>query len=305
MKKKGCLGIFLVIALIVIGVLIFGYLNRHKIFACASEKLGLEAVTILENRGTKVQSGLPPGFLNKAYRIDLPEGKGTFKIASVSISREEAYSKLVEYYESEGWKLKSEADIMEESLEESLEEITPVAALTKELEVAELEKGGKKMRIAVSRYGNETLGIVWKPAFEGTANSETSELPATKRPTSQGKTTEPETVAKMEKLESVDGADPEGIPLYKGSVRTDYMRVVENGKIIEWVVYSVAGKKDAIKSFFSKELEEKDWEIERQATMNGESYLQASQSGRKTHITIKDRSDGYTGIEVVVESEQE
>ncbi|MFP4193951.1 MAG: hypothetical protein ACLFRO_03325 [Desulfobacterales bacterium] len=161
-KKKGCLfgclTVTVIILVLVIGLAVFGYLNRDKLLPFIAEKAGAEVSTVIKYAGEKAETGMPSEFMDRAYRIDIPGEDKTVKITTSEEPAEQTYDKFIQYYQDSGWKVNKEA----EALQTAPEQMEQAAEYMQEnTRIAELEKDGQKMTLAVGRFDEETVAAVW------------------------------------------------------------------------------------------------------------------------------------------------
>ncbi|MFP4040455.1 MAG: hypothetical protein ACLFS7_07925 [Desulfosudaceae bacterium] len=162
-KKMGCLagcliGIIIMI-LLVTALVVFGYLNRDKLLPFIAEKAGAEVSTVIKYAGEKAETGMPSEFMDRAYKIDIPGEDKTVKVTTSDEPAEQTYDKFMQYYQDRGWKVAKEA----EALQTAPEQMESVAEYMQEnIRIAELEKDGQKMSLAVGRFDEETVAAVWQ-----------------------------------------------------------------------------------------------------------------------------------------------
>ncbi|MFO7931293.1 MAG: hypothetical protein R6U97_07790 [Desulfosalsimonas sp.] len=161
-KKKGCFtGCLLVLVIIIVlaAVLaVFGYINRHSILPFVTDKLGLEVSSVIHHVGSKAEKGMPTGFQDNAYNIDLQQGDKTVRVTTSDEPAEQTYDKFIQHFTDEGWEVEKEVEALEVAPEQ-LESVSRY--MEEELRAAELTKDGRKMGLAVTIYNDETVAAVW------------------------------------------------------------------------------------------------------------------------------------------------
>jgi hypothetical protein len=146
-KKKGCLfgclGAVLVFIVIVVGLGIWGFNNRHKAIPFMASKLG-----------TKIEKGLPSGYGQDAYEIALPEAKGNLKVSITKAPASQANQDFLDHYKSEGWTVSREMSEMPSELE------TMAAFGEVKGSITMLEKDGRGLVITAMGYNGESTVLV-------------------------------------------------------------------------------------------------------------------------------------------------
>ncbi|MFP3980414.1 MAG: hypothetical protein ACLFUY_03390 [Desulfobacterales bacterium] len=293
-KKKGCLPgcllVFIIIIVLLAVLAVVGYLNRHAILPFVTDKLGMEVSSVIHHVGTKAKTGMPPEFLDNAYKIDMPQGNKTVKVTTSDTSPDQTYDEFIQYFKQEGWKVKKEMEALEMApgqtgaISEYMEE---------DIKAAELSRNGRKMSFAVTRYNEETVAAVWH-----TPGSDSAEA------SSERAGSEPEKSDEAKKQpEEVSGSDPEDIPLYPESVRTAYQKAEKDGSVFHAATYAAKADKEKVLTFYETEMEEKHWEIVKKAESGEEKYLEAKKAKDKVRIIIRPSDDytGYTDVEMEAE----
>lgn len=290
-EKKGCLPgcllVFIIIIVLLAVLAVVGYLNRHAILPFVTDKLGVEVSSVIHHVGTKAETGMPPGFLDNAYKIDMPQGDKTVKVTTSDTPADQAYDEFLQYFKQEGWEVKTEMA----ALEMAPEKIESVSGyMDEEIRVAELARNGRKMGLAVTRYNKETVAAVWhKP---GSDSVKAGAEPAR---------SEPEKSEEVKKQpEEVSGSDPEDVPVYPGSVRTAYQMMEKNGSVSHAASYAAKADNEKVLAFYETEMEENDWEIVKKAETGEEKYFEATKAKSNVRIIIRpsDEYAGYTEVEM-------
>lgn len=161
-EKKGCLpgclfGSILIIVLVAV-LAVFGYLNRYTILPFVSDKMGLEVSSVIPHAGSKATTGMPSEFLDKAYKIDLPQGNKTVRITTSDVPADQTYDRFLQYFQEGGWEVKKEM----EALGAAPKQVENVSQyFEEEIRAAELVRDGQQLDLAVTRYNDETVGAVW------------------------------------------------------------------------------------------------------------------------------------------------
>ncbi|MFP4531944.1 MAG: hypothetical protein ACLFNS_04600 [Desulfobacterales bacterium] len=292
LKKKGCLPgcltVFVIIILLVAALAVIGYLNRHTIVPFVTDKLGMKVSSIIQFAGgTKAETGMPPQFLDKAYKIDLPQGDKTVRITTSDESADHIYDRFIQYYKEDGWEVKKEM----EAMEMAPDQFASVSQYLKgKLKGAELAKNGRRMGLGVTRYNEETVAAVWRTPDADTDAADSKPVSPEPAKTEDGK----------KRPEEVSGSDPEGIPVYPGSVRTSYQKMEKEGRISHVVSYAAEAAADEVMTFYETEMEKKDWEIAKTAETQNKKYIEATKAEDRVRIIMRPSDDyeGYTAVEV-------
>lgn len=157
-RLPGCLLALVIIIVLVVVLVVFGYLNRHKILPFVTDKLGVEVSSVLTHVGTQAEKGMPSGFLDNAYKIDSPQGDKTIRVTTTDLSANRTYARFMEHFRDKGWEVKKELQALE-AAPKQLEAVS--GYMEEDLSFAELSREGRKMGLAVTRYNDETVGVVW------------------------------------------------------------------------------------------------------------------------------------------------
>lgn len=288
-KKKGCLGgcltVIVIVIVLVAGLAVFGYLNRHKIMPFITEKTGIEVSTAIKYLGTKAETGMPSEFMDNAYEIEIPGRDKTVTVATSDAPVDRTYDRFIQHYRERGWEVSKEA----EALETAPEQMEPVAGYIREnTKIAELEKDGRKMGLAVGGFNEETIAAVWHLQDAGTAEAGTA----------SSETLETKDAAPEPK--EVSGSDPQDVPLYPGSVRTSYKKAEREGTGAYQASYAVEADEAEVQDFYEKQIEEEGWNIVSKTETDKQRYLEADRGGDKLGIIIKPSNDypDYTATEI-------
>ncbi|MCF8026432.1 MAG: hypothetical protein K9K82_13220 [Desulfobacteraceae bacterium] len=290
-KKKGCLPgcllVFIIIIVFLAVLAVVGYLNRHAILPFITDKLGVEVSSVIHHVGTKAETGMPPEFLENAYKIDMPQGDKTVKVTTSDTPADQTYDAFIQYFKQEGWEVEEEMA----ALEMAPEQIESISGyMEEEIRVAELARNSRQMGLAVTRYNEETVAAVWHTP--GAAAAEAGSEPAR---------SEPEKTDEVKKQpEEVSGSDPEDVPVYPGAVRTAYQKVEKNGSVSHAASYAAKADKEKVLTFYETQMEENDWEIVKKAETSEEKYLEATKTENQVRIIIRPSNDyaGYTEVEM-------
>ena len=267
---------------------VIGYLNRHTLLPFITDKLGMEVSSIIQYAGgTKAKTGMPPQFLNKAYKIDLPQGDKTVRITTSDTPVDETYDRFIQYFKQDGWQVKKEMA----SMEMAPEQFSTVSKYMKDkLKGAELARDSLRMGLGVTRYNEETVAAVWQTPGADANKAD----PKTPSP-------EPEKTGKEKALpEEVSGSDPKDVPIYPGSVRTSYQRMEQEGRISHAVSYAAEASTDEVLTFYETKIKNNEWEIVKKAETPDEKYVEATKAEDKVRILIKPSEDykGHTKVEI-------
>ena len=155
----GCLAIIVIAVVVVAGVLAFGYFNRNKILPAALDKLNLEVTAVMKHMGEKVESGLPPEFMDHAYQIKSADG--TIKVTKSDASVDETYNTFTEYFKAEGWTVDEDLESLPQATSKQVKAV--VDAMNKDRKMAVLEKGNDRMFLILTGDEEETLAAVIAP----------------------------------------------------------------------------------------------------------------------------------------------
>ncbi|MGM0569034.1 MAG: hypothetical protein ACQESB_07465, partial [Elusimicrobiota bacterium] len=147
-KKKrgclfGCLGVVLILMVVVVGLGIWGFNNRHKAIPFVASRLG-----------TKIEKGLPSGYGKEAYDLDLPEDQGNLKVSITKTTASQANQDFLDYYKSEGWTVTREMSEIPADLE------TMAAFGELKGNITMLEKDGRGLVITAMGYNGESTVLV-------------------------------------------------------------------------------------------------------------------------------------------------
>ncbi len=303
-KKKGCLSgclaAFVIIIVLVAALAVIGYLNRHTLLPFITDKLGMEVSSIVQYAGgTKAETGMPPKFLDNAYKLDLPQGDKTVRITTSDAPVDETYDRFVQYFKEDGWEVKKEM----ESMEVAPEQFASVSKYMKDkLKGAELASDGRRMGMGVTRYNEKTVAAVWQ------TQGANEQAPDSKSADSEPASPEADKTDNGKDLpEEVSGSDPEDIPVYPGSVRTSYQRMEKGGRILHTVSYAAEAATDEVLAFYETEMENNDWEIVQTAEKQDEKYMEAAKAEDEARLVIRPSKDyeGYTAVEVAAKYRRE
>lgn len=293
-KKKGCLPgcllVFIIIIVLLAVLAVIGYLNRHAILPFVTDKLGVEVSSVIHHVGTKAKTGVPPEFLDNAYKIDMPEGDKTVKVTTSDTPPDQTYDEFIQYFRQEGWEVKNEMEALEMESEHTG---TISDYMEEEVRAAELSRNGREMNLAVTRYNQETVAAVWHTP--GEAAAKTGSEPAR---------SEPEKSDEVKKQpEEVSGSDPEDVPVYPESVRTAYQKAEKGSSVLHAATYAAKADKEKVLAFYETEMGEKDWEIVKKAETGKEKYLEAKKAKDRVRIIIRPSDDyaGYTEVKMAAE----
>ena len=293
-KKKGCLPgcllVFIIIIVLLAVLAVVGYLNRHAILPFVTDKLGVEVSSVIHHVGTKAETGMPPEFLDNAYKIDMPQGGKTVKITTSNTPPDQTYDAFIQYFRQKGWDVRNEM----EALEMAPEQAPAISGyIEEEIRAAELSRNGRQMGLAVTRYNEETVAAVWHTS--GAAAAEAGSEPAR---------AEPEKTDEAKKRpEAVSGSDTEDVPVYPGAVRTAYQMMEKNGSVSHAASYAAKAEQEKVLAFYETEMEKNDWEMVKKAETGEETYLEAQKAEGKVRIIIRPSDDyaGYTEVEMAAE----
>ncbi|MCF8111414.1 MAG: hypothetical protein K9J85_07980 [Desulfobacteraceae bacterium] len=288
-KKKGCLGgcltVIVIVIVIVAGLAVFGYLNRHRIMPFITEKTGIEVSTAIKYIGTKAETGIPSEFMDRAYKIEIPGEDKTVKVTTSDAPVDRTYDIFIQHYRKRGWEVSKEV----EALQTAPEQMEPVAGYIRDnTKIAELEKDGRKMGLAVGGFNEETVAAVWDLQDAGTAESGSASSENVK---TEDAAPEPK---------EVPGSDPQDVPLYPGSVRTSYKKATRKGTVFYQASYAVKADEAEVQDFYEKQIEEEGWNIVSKTETDKERYLEADRGDDKLGIVIKPSNDypDYTATEI-------
>ncbi|MGM0452425.1 MAG: hypothetical protein ACQERN_04580 [Thermodesulfobacteriota bacterium] len=304
-KKKGCLSgcltAFVIIIILIAALAVIGYFNRHTILPFITDKLGMEVSSIVQYAGgTKTETGMPPQFLNNAYKIDLPQGDKTIRITTSDVPVDETYDRFIQYFKEDGWEVKKEM----EAMEVAPEQFASVSKyLEDELKGAELTRNGRRMGMGVTRYNEKTVAAVWQA--QGTdAQAADSKSADSKPARSKPERSEPKKADNDKELpEEVSGSDPEDIPVYPDSVRTSHQKMEKGGRILHAVSYAAEAAPDEVLAFYETEIKNSDWQIVQTAEKQDKKYMEATKAEDTVRIIIgpSENYEGYTKMEVAAE----
>ncbi|MFO7760249.1 MAG: hypothetical protein R6V20_01370 [Desulfobia sp.] len=290
-EKKGCLSgcllVFVIIIVLLAVLVVVGYLNRHTVVPFVTDKLGVEVSSVIHHVSTEAKTGMPPEFLDDAYKIDMPQGDKTVKVTTSDTPADQTYDEFIQYFKQEGWEVEKEM----EALEMAPEQVASASGyMEEEIRAAELARNGRQMGLAVTRYNDETVAAVWHTP--GSAATESDSEPARSEPEKSDEA--------KDQPEEVSGSDPEDVPVYPGSVRTAYQKVEKGGSVSHAVSYAADADKDKVLAFYETAMENKNWEIVKRAETGEETYLEATKAEGKVRIIIRPSDDyaGYTEMEM-------
>ncbi|GEM_PF-3519865 len=279
-KKKGCFSgcliIFAVFSVILLGVFVYGYFNRYKILPRAMNIAGVEIDTIASFMGEEIDSGLPAEFTDRAYRIEIPEAQGRLKISSSDTPVDEKYNKFVDYFSEEGWVFLEEF----ESVSDAPGQLGHFSKYLQDMKAARMQRGDERISVFVSRYNDETIGAVWRESL--------SQVDAEKQ---QEVKREPE---------EVEGEDPDNFPLFPEGVRISFMSGSDGDEFFYDVAYAVKAARDEVVEYYENEMEKGNWSISQKARVEDREFIEAHADRAQAHITIEPSSvyEGYSEIHI-------
>ncbi|MEF8941460.1 MAG: hypothetical protein V5B78_01580 [Desulfohalobiaceae bacterium] len=290
-KKKGCLSgclICLLIIIVLVAVLIVvGYFYGHRILPFVSDRLGIEASSVIHHFGTKAEKGMPSQFLDNAYKIDAPKDNKIVRVTTSDVPADQTYDRFIEYFEGKGWEVKKEMQALE-SAPEQVDSISKY--LEEELRAAELARDNQRMGLGVAKFNNETVAAVWHTPVSNSKASDSE--PASTKPEKKDEV--------KEQPEEISGSDPQDVPVYSGAIRTSYQEITQEGTLTHSASYAAETDREEVLEFYMPEMKGKGWEIVKKAETQEEIYLEATKAEDRVRIIIREseRYANYTVIEI-------
>ena len=286
-RKKGCLAgcliIIAVFAVILAGVSIFGYLNRHRLLPAAMSLFNVKASTVIESMGTPIEEGVPSAYLERAYEINLPHQDTPVKLAVSDTPVYDKYDEYISHFREEGWSVSEQAEV----LRGVPEELEHFSSHIEELKLAKLERNGEGINVAVTRYGGETVAAVW-----GKAEAPREAAAPTER---EPRAAEPDIAP-----EEVTGEDPEDIALYPGSVRVEYRSAIDGETHYFEATYAAEAGVDELLSFYENEIEETRWDIAARESSQEEHAIQIVKDNKQAYLSFRPSRNygGYSEVDI-------